>query len=639
MCGIAGLFAPDGGLDAIALERAGAAMADAIAHRGPDGQGVWTDGDLVLAHRRLAVIDLTSTGAQPMLSADGRWAITYNGELYNTEDIRRELAPRGINWRGTSDTEVLLEAVTAWGLERALAAINGMFAMALWDRHGRRLHFIRDRLGIKPLYVGRRGGRIAFASELKAFAALPGFLGEVDEEAAAGFIRFGYVPAPRSIWRNVTKVQPGEVMFVDADGRRDRRFYWSATEAACNGLDHPFDGDEVAAVDSLETLLCDAVARQMVSDVPLGAFLSGGIDSSTVAALMCRAGRGPVRTFTIGFAEPGYDEAKHAARVAAHLGTDHTELTVTAADALALVPHLADIYDEPFADSSQIPTHLISRLTRRHVTVALSGDGGDELFGGYNRYAFSARWGRLLARVPQGARAGLAAALGRLPAESLHRVLRCLPGLPPLAADKLLKAAEILPLDSDGIYRRLVSQIGDIGPLIPDVVEPRWQFDGDPLVGRGDAIDRMQLLDTTTYLPDDILTKVDRASMAPALEVRVPLLDHRVVEFAWRLPRRLKIRGSTGKWALRQVLARYVPRELVERPKQGFSVPLAGWLRGPLRDWAEDLLDPTRLGAPLAPDPVRRMWIEHLSGHRNFAYGLWNILMFEAWRRRWGTPL
>lgn len=637
MCGIAGMFAIDGSLDADALARVGAAMADTITHRGPDGQGVWTDDGLVLAHRRLAVIDLTPAGAQPMLSADGRWAITYNGELYNTEDIRQDLASRGINWRGTSDTEVLLEAVTAWGLERALAAVNGMFAMALWDRHERRLHFVRDRLGIKPLYIGRQGGRIAFASELKALAVLPGFLGEMDESAMAGFVRFGYVPAPRSIWGNVTKVQPGEWISVGADGQMDKRFYWSAVEIACNGLDSPFNGDDTAAVDALESLLTDAVGRQMVSDVPLGAFLSGGIDSSTVAALMCRAQRGPVRTFTIGFAEPGYDEAKHAARVAAHLGTDHTELTVTAADALALVPRLADIYDEPFADSSQIPTHLVSMLTRRHVTVALSGDGGDELFGGYNRYLFSARWGRLLALAPQGARASLAAALRRLPADSLHGLLRYLPGLPPLAADKLLKVAEILPLDSDGIYRRLVSQIDDITPLVPDVTEPRWQFDADPLAGRGDAVDRMQILDTTTYLPDDILTKVDRASMAPALEVRVPLLDHRVVEFAWRLSRGMKIRGGTGKWALRQVLARHVPRELVERPKQGFGVPLASWLRGPLRDWAEDLLDPSRLGAPLAPGPVRRMWAEHLSGHRNFAYGLWNILMFEAWRRRWVT--
>lgn len=614
-------------------------MAAAIAHRGPDGQGVWTDDGLVLAHRRLAVVDLTPMGAQPMLSADGRWAVTYNGELYNTEDIRRDLAPRGISWRGTSDTEVLLEAVAAWGLERALAVTNGMFALALWDRRDRRLHFVRDRLGIKPLYIGRQGGRIAFASELKAFAVLPGFLGQMDVESLAGFLRFGYVPAPRSIWGNVAKVKPGEVVSVGIDGRLHRWIYWSATEVARNGLDTPFAGDDAAAIDTLEDLLCDAVGRQMVSDVPLGAFLSGGIDSSTVAALMRRAGRGPVRTFTIGFAEAGYDEAKHAARVAAHLGTDHTEMTVTAADALALVPHLADIYDEPFADSSQIPTHLISRLTRRHVTVALSGDGGDELFGGYNRYLFAARWGRLLGHVPRRARAGVAAALRRVPAEPLHKLLRALPGLPPLAADRLLKAAEILPLDPDGIYRRLVSQIGDITPLIPDVAEPRWRFDGDPLNGRGDAIDRMQILDTTTYLPDDILTKVDRASMAPALEVRVPLLDHRVVEFAWHLSRGMKIRGGSGKWVLREVLARHVPRALVERPKQGFSVPLASWLRGPLRDWAEDLLDPSQLGAPLAPGPVRRMWREHLNGHRNFAYGLWNILMFEAWRRRWARHL
>jgi asparagine synthase (glutamine-hydrolysing) len=642
MCGIAGLIDRDLVGNREALERRATAMANAIAHRGPDGSGVWSDPDagLALSHRRLAIIDLTAAGAQPMISADGRWVICFNGEIYNARTIARTPELSGISYRGTSDTEIILESFARRGLDRTLGDMNGMFAIALWDRATRTLHLIRDRLGIKPLFYSTAGG-LRFASELKGLAVGGPPLGQIDPRSVTSFLRFGYVPAPFSIYRDVSKVLPGEVVSIDAGGQVTRRLFWSLLEVTETGRAHPIELDDAEAADALHDLMADAVSQQMISDVPLGAFLSGGIDSSTIAALMVAAGKGPVRTFSIGFPELGYDESKHAAKVARHLGTQHTELIMTAADALAVVPRLPEIYDEPFADSSQIPTYLISKLTREHVTVALSGDGGDELFAGYNRYLFAETLAARLLRWPVAVRRAAAALLDAVPEGAVDALARLAPTglLPAQPADKLKKVAEILPRDARGIYLRLVSQYSDPAALARGAAEHPldWEKYGD-MDDVADLLERMQLIDTATYLPDDILQKVDRASMAFALEVRPPLLDHRLVEFSCRLPRRLRIRGGETKWLLRRVLDRYVPRDLVERPKMGFGIPLADWLRGPLRAWADELLDPTRLGGGfIDADAVAKLWREHLSGRRNWAYALWNVLMFEAWRRRWAA--
>ena len=639
MCGIAGLIDFSAAPDRSGIRRSAQAMADALAHRGPDGADVWSDPEaaVTLAHRRLAIVDLTPTGAQPMVSSDGRWVISYNGEVYNAEAIAAGPQMAGLIRRGTSDTEVIVESVARRGLDRTLADLNGMFAIALWDRATRTLHLVRDRLGIKPLFYGQTRGGFCFASELKSFAAA-GFAFEIDPASVASFLRFGYVPAPFSIYRDVAKVRPGEVVSVDVGGELKRRNYWSIDAVAQDGLSHQFTGSDAQAEELLHDLLADAVSANMISDVPLGAFLSGGIDSSTVAALMVAAKRGPVRTFSIGFSEIGYDESKHARAVAEHLKTEHSELTVTNTDALNVVPHLADMYDEPFADSSQIPTHLISKLTRAYVTVALSGDGGDELFAGYNRYNLGHGVLGMACRAPVGLRRVCASMLNSIPDDVVEGLARLAPSglLPPQPADKLKKLASVLPLDREAIYMRLVSQN-------PDPAALTFGVEGHPLgmtcqweAGHDRFVEQMQLFDTATYLPDDILQKVDRASMAVSLEVRPPLLDHRVVAFAWRLPRRMRIRGGETKWLLRRVLDRYVPRELVSRPKMGFAIPLASWLRGPLRPWAEDLLDPSRLGGGLLDVAgVRKLWAEHVGGRRNWAYALWAILMYEAWRRRW----
>ncbi|CAN5171427.1 asparagine synthase (glutamine-hydrolyzing) [soil metagenome] len=641
MCGVAGMI--DARLigEAEQLQLQARAMGRAIAHRGPDGEGVWIDADagLALSHRRLAIIDLSPAGAQPMVSSDERWVICYNGEIYNAEDMRRDPELSSIAWRGHSDTEVILESIARRGIDRTIDDINGMFAIALWDRKTRSLHLVRDRLGIKPLFLSIDGGRILFASELKALHAA-GISRNIDASSVASFLRFGYVPTPHSIYRNVEKIAPGEIVTV-RDGKVTRRQYWSALNAARNGVASQLVLSDDEAVEQLTALLQDAVSRQMLSDVPLGAFLSGGIDSSAVVAFMVRAGRGPVRTFSIGFPEFGFDESKDAAAVARHLGTEHTELIVSAADALAVVPHLAEMYDEPFADSSQIPTHLVSKLTREHVIVALSGDGGDELFAGYNRYRLADGMWRQLSMLPRGLRRGIGGVLNSIPMPVVDGIANLLPSrfVPPQAADKLRKFANVMPLGQDEIYLRLVSQCENPGALSPLAPEhepwPQALREGTELPT---FLDRMQLLDTVTYLPDDILQKVDRASMAVALEARPPLLDHRVMEFAWQLPARFKIRNGESKWLLRRVAEQYVPRELLDRPKMGFGIPLAAWLRGPLRDWAEGMLDPRTFGGNLIdPVPVQRLWTEHLSGRRNWAYALWTVLMFEAWRRRWAA--
>lgn len=640
MCGLAGIFDRSCSTPAEALERRADAMQRVLAHRGPDDHGVWTDPacGVALAHRRLAIIDLAPSGHQPMLSADGRFVIAYNGEVYNYKAIAKELVAAGRPVSGGSDTAVLLEACALWGVERALAKCIGMFAFALWDRETRTLTLARDRLGIKPLYWGRFGELFLFGSELKALRVHGGWPEEIDQGALLAYFRHGYVPAPYSIFEGVHKLEPGHVLTIGPDGEPVSRQYWDLRRFAREGAADPFTGTYEEARDQLEALLLDSVGQRLVSDVPLGAFLSGGVDSSAVVALMQAKSDRPVRSFSIGFNEQAYNEAIHAKAVAAHIGTDHTELYVTPQQALDIIPELPRWYDEPFADSSQIPTLLLSRLTRDHVTVSLSGDGGDEVFAGYNRYFWAERIRRSVGWMPRPLRAALAAGLTAVPPGGWNALAGVLPRrlVPPQVGDKAHKVAAILNAgDMDAVYRRLVSQWAKPERLMPGVVEPRGVLWNGALIGdRPDAMGRMQLADMMTYLPDDILTKVDRASMAVALEARVPLLDHRVVEFAWRLPRAFLVRDGQGKAILRDVLYKYVPRALIERPKMGFGVPIDAWLRGPLRDWAEDLLDERRLreGGLLDPAPVRKAWQDHLSG-MNHQYALWTVLMFESWRR------
>ncbi len=645
MCGLTGFLACGtacpAGAEALARR-----MAAALTHRGPDDQGVWADADtgIALAHRRLSILDLSPQGHQPMLSQCGRYVIVFNGEVYNFAAIRDELERAGAApaWRGHSDTEVMLAAIAAWGLEAALKKFVGMFAFALWDREARTLSLARDRLGEKPLYYGWQGKTFLFGSELKALRAHPAFRAGIDRDALTLFLRHNAIPSPYSIYHGIHKLPPGTFLQLQA-GQKDARpvAYWSARHVAEAGQRNPYQGSEREATDELARLLGQAVGGQMVADVPLGAFLSGGIDSTTVVALMQAQSARPVKTFTIGFNEPGYNEAEHAHAVARHLGCEHTELYVTPQDAIDVIPSLAAIYDEPFADSSQIPTCLVSHLARQHVTVSLSGDGGDELFGGYNRYFWARNLWRKLGWAPRPLRAALAGVLTALPPSAwnaaFQKLERWLPARLRYAnpGDKLHKAAEILAVRSpEEIYLGLVSHWKNPAQLVPGSHEPPSLLT-DP-AHRADLPDfehRMMYLDTVTYLPDDILTKVDRAAMAVSLETRVPLLDHRLVEFAWRVPLSMKIRNSQGKWLLRQVLYRYVPKDLIERPKMGFGVPIDHWLRGPLRDWAEALLSEERLEREgfLDPVPIRQRWQEHLSGKRNWQYHLWDVLMWQAW--------
>jgi asparagine synthase (glutamine-hydrolysing) len=641
MCGIAG-FVGGSNLAGDGLADVAAAMAISLAHRGPDDQGIWTEPETgtALAHRRLSIIDLSPAGHQPMLSADGRFVISYNGEVYSYRAIAAELEAHGHVFRGHSDTEVILESFAAQGIEATLKQMIGMFAIALWDRRDRTLTLIRDRLGIKPLYWAKRGGLVMFGSELKALRAYPSFAPAINRSAVASFMRHNYVPAPHTVYEGVHKLEPGCILTLPWQGEPKITRFWDARAIARNGISHPVEADDATLTEELETLLKDAVARRMIADVPLGAFLSGGVDSSTVVALMQASRSGTVKTFSIGFDIEGYNEAPHAAAVAKHLHTEHTELTVTSRQALDVIPRLADWYDEPFADSSQIPTYLVSAMTREHVTVALSGDGGDELFGGYNRYQLTQKFWQTLSLLPQPLRMGAAAALTAVSPDRWSALAARLPRRlrPPQFGDKVHKAASVLKLDSaDAIYRRLVSHWTP-AEIMPDTTEALTMLSDETLAADfPDLLSRMQFLDLVTYLPDDILTKVDRASMAVALEARVPLIDHRVVEFAWRLPREAKVRGGTTKWLLRQVLYRHVPAQLVERPKMGFGIPLGEWLRGPLRDWAESLLDESRLRDAGLVDAgvVRHYWNEHLAGSRNWQYLLWDVLMLEAWRERW----
>jgi len=645
MCGIAGCW-EGGGAPADALAARALAMADALAHRGPDDRGAWVDAPagVALGFRRLAILDLSPQGRQPMVSADGRYTVVFNGEIYNWADLRDELERTGAApaWRGHSDTEIMLAAISHWGLDTALRRMTGMFAIALWDARERMLHLVRDRMGEKPLYYGVMGGMLLFGSELKALRAHPAFAGEIDGASVAALMRFAYIPAPRSIFRGIRKLPAGNLVSFRSPGDAVApRPYWTLRGAIERGLEQPFAGGDGEAADELERLLRDATARQMVADVPLGAFLSGGVDSSTVVALMQAQSTRPVKTFTIGFREDDYNEAPYAKAVAQHLGTDHTELYLSPGEAMAAIPDVTRFYDEPFADSSQIPTYLVSRLARTAVTVSLSGDGGDELFGGYNRYFWGASIWRRLGWMPRGARRAAAGALTAVSPPTWDRVFGAAgPVLParmrqPAAGDKLHKLARAIDVASpEELYTVLVSHWTE--ESLVDAA--RLDFDL-PLDQLATPPERMMACDAATYLPDDILVKVDRATMAVSLESRIPLLDHRVVEFAWRLPIALKLRDGAGKWLLRQVLYRHVPRALIDRQKMGFSLPLDAWLRGPLRDWGEALLDEQRLAREgfLDPKPVRARWQEHLSGRRNWQHPLWIVLMFQAWLEAHGT--
>lgn len=649
MCGLAG-FLGYRHLSPGAIETTALRMGEAIRHRGPDDSGVWRDdsAEVALAHRRLSILDLSPSGHQPMASHAGRYVMVFNGEIYNHLELRRALAGHpghgGVAWRGHSDTETLLAAIGAWGLEMALEQAVGMFALALWDRQERLLTLARDRMGEKPLYYGWQRGVFLFGSELKALAQHPAFSGVIDREAITLQMRHNYIPAPHTIYLGIHKLLPGHCLIIDPrcrDETAESRPYWSFPAMVARGRSDPFPGGDAEAITELESILRDAVAQQKVADVPLGAFLSGGVDSSTIVALMQSQSTRPVKTFTIGFHETGYNEAEHALAVARYLGTDHTELYVTPKQALDVIPRLPKLYDEPFSDSSQIPTYLVSEMTRNHVTVSLSGDGGDELFGGYNRYMQSMRYWGLLSVMPVALRRLVSRGTRGCSPDQWNEMLKPVQRM--LQAhqrrvnwgDKLHKGADLLNCNSqDELYLRLISHWDGVNGLVIGSGEsPGIRYQLDRLADTEDGVERMMALDTMTYLPDDILVKVDRAAMGVSLETRVPLLDHRVVEFAWRLPMSMKIRNGQGKWILRQILNRYVPRALIERPKMGFGVPIDSWLRGPLRDWAENLLDESRLRQEgyLNAAPIRQKWTDHLSGARNWQYHLWDVLMFQAW--------
>lgn len=647
MCGIAGAVDFEISTSLDELETTALAMAGAVRHRGPDHLGSWSDPGtgVSLGHSRLAIIDPSPDGNEPIASSDGRYLMVFNGEIYNHREMRRQLGS-GVAFRGTCDAETLVEAIARWDLLKAIRAADGMFALAVYDRADRQLTLVRDRMGEKPLYYGWAGRHFLFGSELKALASHPAFRPELDRAALAEFLRFGYVPSPGSIYQGVFKLPPATSLVVAVDevsARPTPEPYWSLLDVAVSGVSEPLALSAPEAVEHLDALLRETVASRMIADVPLGAFLSGGIDSSTVVAFMQSLSDRAVQTFSVGVAESGFDEARDAARVARMLGTNHTEVYITPREAWDLIPSLPTVYDEPFADSSQIPTLLVSSVAAKDVKVALSGDGGDEVFGGYVRHQFAAGPGRGLNKVPRPLRRAAGAILSSPSPRDWDRMLELGGRLLPAAlrqarpGEKLHKLADVARAeDADEMYARLTSiwlepeglVIAGAGSAPETSRSPVWP-------DAGALVDRWMYADASTYLPDDILVKVDRASMSRGLEVRVPYLAPKVIEFAWRLPRELKIRDGVGKWPLRQVLQRYVPRDLVERPKQGFGIPVGEWLRGPLRGWAEDLLSEERLRNEeiFRAAPIRRAWSDHLARRRELDQEMWTLLMFQAW---WG---
>ncbi len=642
MCGIAGLIDSSPRSSSQGLRDSVGRMIATLANRGPDAGGTWVDDSkrVALGHRRLSILDLSAAGAQPMTSRSKRLVITFNGEIYNYDELKKEL-PLGTELRGHSDTEVMLELMAAIGVGAATRRLNGMFAFAVWDAAEQVLHLARDRMGEKPLYYGWLEGVFLFGSELRALRAFPGFRASVDRKALALYMHHGYVPGPRSIFANIHKLPPGSMLTVStrAPGSSPVTRYWSARQAFEQGVADPLKQDMETTTEQLDHLLRDAVRIRMQADVPLGAFLSGGVDSSAIVALMQAQSTRPTKTFTIGFESKEHDESEYARAVARHLGTEHTELLVTGRDALAVVPLLPQMYDEPFADSSQIPTHLVSKLARQHVIVSLSGDGGDELFGGYTRYAWGKKiWDRIH-WLPRTLRIAAGRILGSIPQAAIDAADKTTAGRISKALSiknlghKVKKLGSLLEADTfDSLYLQLVSQWSE-SPVLGTLRTARTWDLAEKSQATPDPHDQMMLLDMITYLPDDILTKVDRASMAVSLESRAPLLDHRIVEFAWRLPSDQKIHNGVTKAPLRGVLDRYVPKKLIDRPKMGFGVPIGAWLRGPLQGWAQDLLteDALRRDGFLDPQPIRIRLEQHLAGTANHDSELWTVLMFQAW--------
>ena len=648
MCGIAGLIATEGA-DTRELISTVKAMSDELRYRGPDDQGIWTDEEsgIALGHRRLSIIDLSKHGHQPMQSACGRFITVFNGEIYNFRELSKILEKAGHTFRGHSDTEVLLAAIVEWGVKKAIQQFNGMFAIAIWDRQERQLYLARDRMGEKPLYYGWVGNVFMFASELKAFHACKNFSPAVNRHALTLYFRYKYIPYPYSIYDGIYKLIPGSIQTISAENKTMSapQTYWSLSQLAENGLADSFTDSEQHVVDDFERVLGDAVQMRMISDVPLGAFLSGGIDSSSVVALMQSRSNRPVETFSIGFNEADYDEAIYAKSVAKHLGTSHTELYVTASEAMDIIPLLAQMYDEPFADFSQIPTHLVAQLARKKVTVALSGDGGDELFAGYWRHFMATRIWNTSQNSPRFMRHLFSNGITSLSPGCWDKLRQSVKLLLPEklqnfpVGDRAYKLAGILRSDTqEDMYRSLVSDWVNPEQLVINGREPQLEsMDGIDGLQSSDFRNCMMYLDSMNYLPGDILTKVDRATMAVSLEARVPFLDPNVIEFAWRVPLEMKIRNGKGKWLLRQLLSRYVPESMFNRPKMGFGVPIDSWLRGPLREWAEDLLEEKKLNEQgyLNADLVGKTWQEHLSGRYNNQNQLWNVLMFQSWQAKW----